>query len=230
VAAKATSPYTVQDIAQARAAVELAQASAQAAQTAVDDATITAPAAGVVSDVPVAAGSIVGPTTPITTLISPDLEVDASVEESQVALFKDNQPAAISIPGVTKPVDGRVLLVAPAADPKTRKFTVRVVPAGVDSPLRAGMSATVKIQTGQQQNAVLVPKDAVIQRNGQQIVFLDQSGRAKMTVVQTGAADDKQVEITRGVQAGDLVVLPGSVDLADGDAIAPANTPPPPAT
>jgi HlyD family secretion protein len=218
-AAKAANPYTTEDIQQARAAVEVAQAGARSAQTAVDDATVTAPAAGVLSDVPVAVGSLVSPQSPIATLISPDLEVDASVEESQVALFKEGQPATISVPAA-KPIDGKVLLVAPSADAKTRKFTVKVVP---------GMSASVKIQTGQQQNAVLVPKEAVIQRSGQQIVFLDQAGRAKMVAVQTGLSDDKQVQILGGVEGGAMVILPGSIDLADGDAVqASATSPAPP--
>jgi len=225
-AQKAASPYTSEDIAQARAAVDVAQAAAQSAQTAVDDATIVAPSTGVVSDVPIAVGSLVSPQSPIATLISPDLEVDVSVEESQVALFKENQQATITVNGADQPIDGRVFLVSPSADAKTRKFTVKVEPAVPDSPLRAGMSATVKIQTGEQRNAVLVPKGAVIQKNGQQIIFLDQSGRAKMVTVQTGLSDDKNIQVTKGVAAGDMVILPGSIDLADGDMVAPASPAP----
>ncbi|HVA23528.1 MAG TPA: efflux RND transporter periplasmic adaptor subunit [Chloroflexota bacterium] len=224
-AAKAAKPYTPEDIQQAQAAVDVAQANARSAQTALTDATITAPAAGILSDVPVAVGSLVSPQSSIATLISPDLEVDASVEESQVALFKDGQPATISI-AAAKPIDGKVLLVAPAADAKTRKFTVKVVPAAASTPLRSGMSATVSIQTGEQQNAVLVPKDAIIQRNGQQVVFLDQNSRAKMVTVQTGLSDTKQVQVLSGIDAGSMVILPGSIDLADGDAIQAASTPP----
>lgn len=224
-AAKAAKPYTPDDIQEAQAEVDVAQASARSAQTALDDATITAPATGILSDVPVAVGSLVSPQSPIATLISPDLEVDASVEEGQVALFKDGQPATISVPSA-KPIDGKVLLVAPAADAKTRKFTVKVVPASGGSPLRAGMSATVKIQTGEQQSAVLVPKDAVIQRNGQQIVFLDENSRAKMVKVQTGLADDKQTQVLSGVDAGAMVILPGSIDLADGDGVQASSSPP----
>src|SRR5579884_154329 len=225
-AAKAANPYTPEDIQQARAQVEVAQAAARAAQTAVDDATITAPAAGVLSDVPVAPGSLVSSQSPIATLIAPDLEVDVSVEESQVAFFKEGQPATINVAGA-KPSQGKVMLVAPAADPKTRKFTVKIASAVEDSTLRAGMSATVKIQTGQQERAVLVPKDAVQQRSGRQIVFLDQGGRAKLVDVETGLTDDRNVQIVRGVEAGQMVILPGSVDLADGDAVqaAPAAAP-----
>ena len=125
-----------------------------------------------------------------------------------------------------KPSDGKVWLVAPAADAKTRKFTVKLVPAAADTSLRAGMSATVKIQTGQQEKAVLVPKDAVIQRNGQHIVFIDQAGRAKLVTVETGLTDERNVQILRGIEPAQMVILPGSIDLADGDAVQAASTAP----
>src|SRR5581483_9615429 len=151
ISAKAAKPYTGEDIAQARAAVDVAKAGLQSAQTAASDATIAAPASGVISDVPIALGSLVGPTTPIATLLSPDLEVDGAVEESQVTTFKEGQPASISIAAAPQQdIDGKVLLVSPSADPKTRKFTIKVAPLAAGTPLRAGMSATVKVQTGQQ--------------------------------------------------------------------------------
>jgi len=224
-AVKAAQPYTSDDIAQAKAAVDVAQASLQAAQTALSNDTITSPAAAVVSEVPVAVGSLVSPSNPIATLISPDLEVDASVDQNQVALFKDGQPATIAAGGVSS-VSGKVSEIAPAADTKTRKFQVKVVPAGA-SALRAGMSATVSIQTGQQNQALLVPKDAVIQRNGQQVVFTDELGRAKMNVVQTGLSNDTQIQITNGLSPNAKVILPGSLNLADGDAVSSAPGPGP---
>ncbi len=46
-----------------------------------------------------------------------------------------------------------------------------------------------------------------------------------MNVVQTGIANPTEVQILSGVQAGDLVILPGSIDLADGLAVAPTSPP-----
>jgi hypothetical protein len=46
-----------------------------------------------------------------------------------------------------------------------------------------------------------------------------------MNVVRTGLANASQVQIVDGVQPGDLVILPGSVDLVDGLAIAPTAPP-----
>ncbi len=227
-AARAAAPYTASDLAQAEAGVAVAQASLQSAQTALAETTISAPAAGIISDVPIAPGSLVGANSPVATLISPDLEVDVSVDQSQVDLFKDGQTATISAAGAP-PIAAKVFLVAPSADTQTRKFTVRVEPTRPDSPLRAGMSATVSITTGEQQNAVLIPRDAVIQRDGQQVVFTDVEGRAAMNTVRTGLSDDRNVQITAGVEAGDRVILPGSLDLAEGDAvIAAASAPPTP--
>ncbi|MBV9120014.1 MAG: efflux RND transporter periplasmic adaptor subunit [Chloroflexi bacterium] len=223
-AAKAANPYTTDDVAQARAAVDVAQASLQSAQTGQSNGTVTAPAAAIVSEVPVAVGSLVSAQSPIATLISPDLDIDASVEQSQVTQLKEGQPAQISV-GSGSQIPGSVTQIAPAADTKTRKFDVKVRPTQTDNPLRAGMSASVSIQTGQQSNAILVPKDAVIQRNGQQIVFTDENGRAKMNTVQTGLSNDKQVQIISGVSAGAQVILPGSLNLADGDAVSAAPGP-----
>ncbi|MBV8084483.1 MAG: efflux RND transporter periplasmic adaptor subunit [Chloroflexi bacterium] len=222
-AAKTASPYTDTDIAQAKAGVDVAQASVQSAQTAVDNATVTAPTAAVVSEVPVAVGSLVSPQTPIATLIAPILEVDASVDQSQITAFQQGQQATISGVG-SNAVKGTVTEIDPAADAKTRKFTVKVTPDS-GSPLRSGMSVTVNIQTGQQANALLVLKDAVIQKNGQQVVFTDENGRAKMNVVQTGFSNDTQTQIVSGLSAGAKVILPGSLNLADGDAVAAAPGP-----
>ncbi|MDE3074982.1 MAG: efflux RND transporter periplasmic adaptor subunit, partial [Chloroflexota bacterium] len=227
-AAKASSPYTRQDIAQAQAAVDVAKASLSSAQTAQSDATISAPAAGIISDVPVAVGSMVGPNSPVASLISPDLEVDVAVDENQVSLIRPDLPAQVLVAGGSS-VDGRVLLVAPQADAKTRKYTVKVVPASAGSPLRAGMSATVKIQAGQQSNVLLVPAEAIIQRGSQQVVFVDDAGRAKMVAVRTGVSNGQKTQVVQGLQPGAQVILPGSLTLADGDAVARAASSPGPA-
>ncbi len=221
-AQKASSPYTGNDIAQAKAAVDVANASLQSAQTAQAYATVKAPAAAVVSEVPVAVGSLVSPQTPIATLISPDLQIEASVDQNQVALFKEGQAATINITGSSAGINGKVTQIAPSADTKTRKFSVKVQPTDANANLRSGMSATVSIQTGTVNGAVLVPKDAVVQHNGQLVVYTDNDGRAKMNPVQTGASDDKNIQITSGLQTSAKVILPGSLTLTDGDAVAPA--------
>ena len=230
LAAKAAKPYISSDIAQAQAAVQVAQAAEQTAQSSLADMTISAPASGVLSSLPIAVGSLVGPGSPIATLISSKVEVDAGVAESQIALFKQGQPATVRVSSAPQPVAGEVFFVSPVADVKTRQFTVKVEPSSPTPVLRSGMSATIEIQTGKRQNAVLAPKDAVIQRSGQEIMFLDQSGRAKMVVVRIGLSNGSEVQILKGVQPGEQIILPGSLNLADGDTVAAASPEPGPAS
>jgi HlyD family secretion protein len=217
LADKASKPYTAQDIAQARAAVDVARAALQASETVVADATITAPADGILSDVPVALGSLVGPQVPIATLLSPDLEVLVSVEESQVLLFQEGQDATITVASAS-PMSGIVTLIAPAADPRTRKFSVKVRPTQTGI-LRSGMSAVVNIEIGQQLGAVLIPREVVIQRNGKDIVFVDDNGRARQREVRTGLGDGLHLPVLSGIAPGEMVIIPSSVDLSDGDAV-----------
>ncbi len=73
--------------------------------------------------------------------------------------------------------------------------------------LAAGMSATGEILVQEKQDALLVPAEAVHSRNGRQSVdVLDPAGRPRTVSVKTGLASDAQVEITAGVQEGDVVV------------------------
>jgi len=77
----------------------------------------------------------------------------------------------------------------------------------------------VVIQTARVDDAIIVPPAALQQRSGQQFVFTAVNGRAAMQPVKIGLANASAVQITSGVQAGDTVILPGSVTLSDGEAV-----------
>ena len=217
LAAKAATPYTAQDIAQVEAALQSALATLQSARTTLANATITAPAAGVISDVSVAVGSLASPTSPVVTEVAADVEADASVAQDQIARFSQGQAATILAGCQTIP--GHVFALAPTADPKTSTFAVKVVPDSRSDSLRAGMSVTVQIRTGQVENAIVVPTSAVQTRNGQQMVLEAVDGKARAMPVQTGLTTSDQVQVTAGVQVDDLVLLPGATRIADGDPV-----------
>jgi hypothetical protein len=102
---------------------------------------------------------------------------------------------------------------------------VHVVPNNPDGKLRAGMSTDVVIQTAHAEDAIIVPPAALQQRSGKQFVFTAVDGRARMQIVNIGLSNASAVQITSGVQAGDTVILPGSITLSDGESIV-ASSPP----
>ena len=68
-------------------------------------------------------------------------------------------------------------------------------------------------------DAVLVPADALVRRGTAVAVLVAAGSRAERRVVTTGLADDDQVEITSGVEAGELVITRGHTGLTDGATI-----------
>ena len=89
----AESPFTVHDLEAAQAAVLQARAALEIAQVSLSEAVITSPLDGVVSERLVSPGALVGPTNPIATIVSSDVEVAVGLEESQIGSIVEGQRA-----------------------------------------------------------------------------------------------------------------------------------------
>ena len=77
----------------------------------------------------------------------------------------------------------------------------------------------VAIQTDVRPDAILVPKRAVLERDGKTFVFLAANGVARRVPVQLGYEEDGNIEILQGISAGDRVVVAGQGALEDGSEI-----------
>jgi membrane fusion protein (multidrug efflux system) len=111
---------------------------------------------------------------------------------------------------------GRIKLISPVIDPAsgTIKLTVEVpaYPAGT----RPGDFAQVNIVTERRENAVLVPRVAVVTDKSEKIVFAVTGGdqpTAERRVVTVGFTDDRHAEITAGLAAGETIVVKGQRSL-----------------
>jgi cobalt-zinc-cadmium efflux system membrane fusion protein len=150
--------------------------------------------------------------------------VQASVHDRDVASVRVGVPARVTVLGAAgEGFPGTIDLVGRIVDEKTRTLLVRVIvksPAEVlargDIPLRPGMFATVDLETARHDNAILVPVSAVMTVAGESVVFVRSkapaSGAGDVTayekrVVATGLSDERNVEIVKGLAAGDEVVV-----------------------
>src|SRR5205807_1797550 len=223
---KTLNPYTAQDLASAQAAVDQSQAQLTSAELSLGDTRLVAPVDGVIADMQVATGALVGPSTVLMTLVPPQLELSVNVEESQLRNVAVNQQVQLQVTAFPdQPFTGTVIAISPIVDAKTRTAKIRIAPTDPSGQLRGGMSTSVSIQTQTATDAIVIPQGALRQRNGQQIVFTAEAGVTRMNVVRTGVANIAEVQILEGIQPGDQVILPGSIDLTDGLAVAVA--PPP---
>ncbi len=211
---------TTDDLAIAQAGVDVAEAALATAKTNLADATLVAPFDGIVTQKLVSPGALVSVSTPVVTLLGADLEIPVSVEESRLAQLKPGLPTAISVPAYAgESFGGKVVSIAPSADSKSHTFSMKVVPEDSKGKLKPGMFADIKVTAEQRNDALLVPRDAVTQRSGKDVLFVIVDGKAQMRQVVQGIPSDGNVEIVSGVKAGEQVAVVGLSGLNDGDSV-----------
>ena len=207
------------DVQQAQEAITSSQLALELAQTNLDNATLKAPFAGVITAVPVSLGQLVSSSTQVATLVNPTaIEIDATVDETSITQLKAGQQATVSfdaIPGKTFP--GTLTVVTPSG---TTQNGVVVFPIVVDINTQgltvpAGISANVTIITQTTPNVLAVPSRDVHRVGATQVVDTLVNGKRVPVVVTTGVTNGQQTEIKTGLKEGDLV-LPPAVNAAGG--------------
>ncbi len=140
------------------------------------------------------------------------LWLDAQAFENQLPVIRIGSAAQATIspfPGET--FQGKVIFIHPHLDPMTRTTTVRFEVQNEDLKLRPGMYGTVNVEVPRGENAILVPREAVIDSGEQQVVFVvHEKGRFEPRQVRMGASGDNGlVEIASGINEGEEVVTSG---------------------
>jgi multidrug efflux pump subunit AcrA (membrane-fusion protein) len=209
-----------QQIAMDRSQVQIDQVNVQSAQTALSNATLVAPAAGVVAQVNVVAGQQVSAgsasaaasssTTHAVVVVSPGLfNVTGSVSDAQVNQIAVGQQAQVLPAGSQEAVVGQVTQVAQEATITSgvATFPVTVTLTGSNPSLRAGMSASVSVVVNQVVHVLTVPTSAVHSSAAGATVQVLVNGQSQTRSVQVGASDALRTQILSGVNADDQVII-----------------------
>jgi HlyD family secretion protein len=196
----------------ANARLTQAQAQAQMAGVKLDDATLTAPFAGVVADVNAKVGELVT-TAPVVNLIDiTKFAVEITVDEVDVAQVAVGQSVAVLVDALGEPsLQGTVVRIAPQATINngvvSYKVTVEATPD--QRVVKSGMTASAQIITAQAKNAIGLPRAAVHLIDGVQKVTVVKNGTREVRTVATGVKGDDLVEIKSGIVAGDVIEIDG---------------------
>jgi membrane fusion protein, copper/silver efflux system len=181
-----------------------------------EELAILAPAAGVVVERNVFAGSAVEPGARLVRIASLDrVWVEAEVYESDAALAAPGVAAELEVAALPgRAFAGRVATVLPALSDATRTLRVRLALDNPDRALRPGMWASVRLR-GATEEHLVVPETAVLHAGERSVVFVDEGdGRYRPRRVELGAAGDGQVEVLRGLADGERVVAAGTFLIA----------------
>ena len=191
-----------------------------AARARLSDTVIRAPFNGRVGLRRASVGGLVAPGTVITTLDDTStIKLDFTVPERVVAAMKPGLTLAaksVAYPG--KVFEGKVASVDSRVDPNTRSVVVRALVPNADGLLKPGMFLNVHLSRGTA-DVLVVPEEALVPEQGDVFVYVVQDGKAAKRKIQTGQRSVGTVQVTDGLQAGEIVVTEGTQKLRDGASV-----------
>jgi membrane fusion protein (multidrug efflux system) len=125
--------------------------------------------------------------------------------------------------------DGKITAISPLVDSQSRNITIRATFANPGRKLLPGMFGNVSVVVGDPQNYISLPQTAVtINPYGNVVYIVTDKGKgpdgkpqlvANQKFVSTGQARGDQIAVTKGVNAGDVVVTSGQLKLNNGSPV-----------
>lgn len=223
-------------VASAQANVNAARANARNAQVAVDYTEIRAPFDGVILSKSANVGDLVTPFSNATdskgAVVSmadmSTLEVEADVSESSLGKISVGQPAEMVLDALPDMrFRGRISRIVPTVDRAKATVMTKVKFDAIDPRVLPEMSAKVsflsqEVTAEQQKPLVAVNPDAIVQRDGRNVVFVVRDGHAVAVPVTPGAKLGDATAVTGDVKAGEKAVAKPAPSLASGIAVSTA--------
>jgi membrane fusion protein (multidrug efflux system) len=168
----------------------------------------------------VSVGSLVAPGTVITTLDDASLiKLDFTVPETYLYVLEKKLPVVAATAGLPgREFRGNVTQIDSRVDPITRSIAVRAELPNPKGELRPGMFMTVRLQ-GEEKPALIVPEGAIVPEQGNTFVFVVTDGVAQRRQVELGKRRPGVVEIVKGLEENDRVVVEGTQNMRDGVAV-----------
>jgi len=209
------------DAARAAADVTRTIANLNLAQIDLDNAEIIAPYPGVVSAVHTEIGTYLNTGQPVVTLVDDStMEIEADVPANRTAGLVAGTPVTFTTNGSSEQI-ATVRAVVPQENPLTRTRAVRFAPdaTAIVEGAAANQTVAINIPAGPARTVVTVHKDAVLNRNGRQVVFLMIDGKAELRPVTLSEAVSGRFIVQSGLVPGDAVVVRGNERLAPGQEI-----------
>ncbi len=207
--------------ARARSGLDGAEVRLQRARLDRERSVITAPFAGTVDRVQVAAGERVRAGQDAATVVDLSrLVVEAQVLEHDLPLVKVGGQARVTAAALGgRELTGRITALLPLVDSATRAGRALVEVRG-DQVLRPGMYADVRLEATRLPGRVLVPSRAIIERDGRPLVFVVKEGKAQWTYILPGRTNGTDTEVLPDstsqqvpVAVGDTVIIEGHLTL-----------------
>jgi len=219
-------------LARQRSEIEVAQRQVALWQQQMEDMVIRAPFTGIVTTKNAQPGEMISPVsagggftrTGIGTIVDMDsLEIEIDVNESYINRVKPGQPVEATLDAYADwKIPCKVIATIPTADRQKSTVRVRVGFDELDSRVLPQMAVKVAFHETDAEpagRAVTVPRGAVREDAGRDVVFVVRNGHVERRAVTVGGSRSEDVLLTAGVTAGEKIVVASAGELEDGTAV-----------
>jgi len=178
--------------------------------------------AGTILSIPVSEGDTISTNTVIATVGNlSDRKISTSVPERFLANLKIGTPAEVSFDAIPNAAyRAKISELSPVVDTSTRTLDVKLSLDTSDSRILVGMFATVKLETENKRNVLVIPRSAVILTSTDASAFvIKPDGTVERRAIALGTEGEDAFEVKSGLSAGEKVVTEGKSSLSNGDRV-----------
>lgn len=211
------------DYIEVKTKLEQAAANKRISSKQISDSRLYAPMSGIVTHRFIEKGSSAAPGIPAFTIIKTDMVyAKITVPESEVGTLKQGMPATVFIPTLNDSIKGKISIINPQADDKSRTYSVKIRLDNQAHRLLPGMLADVKINPLRNEEVIIVPVTAVV-RDADDITYVfavtndKKAIRKRITV--GNIIGTEAVIVKNGLNASDVIVTAGQSRLKDGSSV-----------
>jgi len=178
--------------------------------------TIRAPFSGVIDDVIIEQGTVVGPGAGIFRIVNlGDMYIETDVPETYISSIKKGKSVEVDFPILGKKVASKVRQAGNFINPANRTFKVEVGVPNKDRTIKPNLTAKLKINDYTNPEAVLIPQSIISENaEGAQYVYIAENNNgktvAKQAFVKTGKTQGDIIEVLEGLKDGMQIILEGA--------------------
>ena len=188
---------------------------------------IYAPFNGEIDEIISNLGSNLVPGSPILRVVNLDIiYAEAQVPEKYVSSIELGTEALVSIPLLNKEITSKIVQSGNFINPNNRTFRVEAPVENKDKRIKQNLNARIKIKNYSNIKALVVPLRVIREdASGRPFIYkLVETDKKDILLtvkifVETGANNDEEIEITKGLSIGDIIVLEGANNVEDNQRV-----------
>jgi len=200
--------------------VSTIRADMQILQAGINKTIVRAPFDGKLGFKNISIGAYITPTTVITTIRQINkLKLEFSVPEKYSTKVQIGNNVAFTTESSNKKYTAKIVATESGITEETRSLKVHAIVEKVDKGVTSGGFAKVNFDMGDNNQAIMIPTQAIIPEARDKKVIVYHDGVADFITVVTGTRDSSKVEILKGLAVGDTIVTTGLLSIEPGSKI-----------